>query len=341
MADKMTTDSTKTTLKISGMHCVACEMLVEKRVAKIDGVKSVDAKLGSNTVDLELDANVNEAELITKINSAISDNGYKVVDSNERHLINWREMGISFAIAIVFVIVFLLLEQAGIANVLNFEEGKLPLTSVFLVGVVASLSTCMAMVGGLVLTISSNFAKAGEKKPLIVFHLSRIVGFFVLGGIVGLVGSLFKLSTVAELFIQVLLFIVMLLMGLSQLNIFPWMNKFQLRAPKKLGKKVDAISGYSSAIIPALLGVLTFVLPCGFTQSMQFYALSTGSFADGALTMFVFALGTFPVLGLISFASIKLAKSLQSGIFFKTAGFLIIFFAVFNLLAVIRTVMAF
>jgi sulfite exporter TauE/SafE len=80
-----------------------------------------------------------------------------------------------------------------------------------------------------------------------------------------------------------------------------------------------------------LLGVSTFILPCGFTQSMQIYSLSTGSFLTGALTMFTFALGTLPVLGMISFASMKFSKTLQSGLFFKVAGFLVLFFAIFNL----------
>ncbi len=82
-----------------------------------------------------------------------------------------------------------------------------------------------------------------------------------------------------------------------------------------------------------LLGVSTFFLPCGFTQSMQFYALTTGSFISGALTMFVFSLGTLPVLSLISFASVKFSKNFKSGLFFKTAGFIVIFFAIFNLLS--------
>jgi len=85
-------------------------------------------------------------------------------------------------------------------------------------------------------------------------------------------------------------------------------------------------------LTPALLGVVTFFLPCGFTQSMQIYALSTGDFFSGALTMFVFALGTFPVLALMSFTSLGIHDKITRGIFFKTAGLVVIFFAVFNLI---------
>ncbi|MFH1899304.1 MAG: sulfite exporter TauE/SafE family protein, partial [Patescibacteria group bacterium] len=76
----------------------------------------------------------------------------------------------------------------------------------------------------------------------------------------------------------------------------------------------------------ALMGAATFVLPCGFTQSMQVYSLTTANFIQGALTMFVFSLGTLPMLSLISFASFKI----KSKIFFSTAGFLVLMFAIFN-----------
>jgi len=75
-----------------------------------------------------------------------------------------------------------------------------------------------------------------------------------------------------------------------------------------------------------------FFLPGGFTQSMQIYALSTGSFWSGAMTMFVFSIGTFPVLAALSFGSWKIQKSPNAGVFFKTAGLVVIIFAIFNII---------
>ena len=48
--------------------------------------------------------------------------------------------------------------------------------------------------------------------------------------------------------------------------------------------------------------------------------------------MLVFALGTFPVLALLSFTSLGIHDKVKSGIFFKTAGLVVIFFALFNLI---------
>jgi sulfite exporter TauE/SafE len=84
--------------------------------------------------------------------------------------------------------------------------------------------------------------------------------------------------------------------------------------------------------MPLLLGAATFFLPCGFTQSMQAYALTTGSFMTGGLTMLVFALGTLPVLALLSFSSFSINNKPWRGVFFKTAGVIVIALAVINLL---------
>ena len=47
--------------------------------------------------------------------------------------------------------------------------------------------------------------------------------------------------------------------------------------------------------------------------------------------MSAFALGTLPVLSLLSFGFLGIHKKAQSGIFFKTAGIIVIFFGIFNL----------
>ena len=48
--------------------------------------------------------------------------------------------------------------------------------------------------------------------------------------------------------------------------------------------------------------------------------------------MLAFALGTLPVLALISFSSFSIQKKSKAGIFFKTAGLVVILFALLNLI---------
>lgn len=63
----------------------------------------------------------------------------------------------------------------------------LPLLSVSLT---LSLSTCMATVGGLLLSLSANYSKNNSAAlPHVSFHLSRLISFFIFGGLIGLIGS--------------------------------------------------------------------------------------------------------------------------------------------------------
>ena len=48
--------------------------------------------------------------------------------------------------------------------------------------------------------------------------------------------------------------------------------------------------------------------------------------------MLAFALGTFPALAVLSFSGIGLAEGRNKGVFFKTAGIVVIAFALFNII---------
>jgi hypothetical protein len=81
--------------------------------------------------------------------------------------------------------------------------------------------------------------------------------------------------------------------------------------------------------MPFVLGALTFFLPCGFTQSMQLYALTTGSFWQGGVTMLVFALGTLPaLLGVGVVASF--AKGTFVRYFLKFSGAMVLVLGLYN-----------
>ena len=88
--------------------------------------------------------------------------------------------------------------------------------------------------------------------------------------------------------------IVMLILGLNLLDVFHSTKALQLSMPKFISRQALSVSKLNHRFTPLLVGIATFFLPCGFTQSMQVYTLSTGNFLTGGLTMLVFALGTLP-----------------------------------------------
>jgi sulfite exporter TauE/SafE/copper chaperone CopZ len=309
---------------VHGMHCAACEILIEDKLSSHPGISKVKASLKTCKVYICSDEDVSPEEL----SKLVEDHGYKISASGEVPTkTNLKELLKGLGIASGVFGAFLLLQTLGLVNLINPKQVTLPF--IFLIGIVASLSTCMAVVGGLVLSLSSNFAREKNYLPLVAFHVSRILGFFLLGGLIGLLGSAFILNGTAYLIMDIVLFIIMSLMGLNLLNVFKFTKKFQPKAPKFLGKHVLKLQNQKGILPAALMGAATFILPCGFTQSMQIYSLSRANFVEGALTMLIFSLGTLPMLSLISFASFKI----KSKTFFMTAGFLILMFAVFNFIS--------
>jgi sulfite exporter TauE/SafE len=242
---------------------------------------------------------------------------------------NWADFRIALPIALAFIVFFFFLQKIGLVNLVN--TSRISYGTAFLIGIVASLSTCMAVVGGLLLSMSATFAKEGDKvKPQLLFHAGRIASFFILGGAIGMLGKAFSLSASASFALDLIIGLVMLVMGLNLLDIFHFTKKLQPSMPKFIAKRALGVSDFNHTLTPLLVGIVTFFLPCGFTQSMQIYTLSTGSFLKGGLTMLAFALGTLPVLALISFSSFSIQNSSKSGIFFKTAGLIVLLFALFN-----------
>jgi sulfite exporter TauE/SafE len=153
----------------------------------------------------------------------------------------------------------------------------------------------------------------------------------VLGdGVIGIIGVTFAPGIIGTFVIGLVIGLVMLILGINLLDIFPWAKKLQPTLPRLISKKLLGIKKFNHTITPFLLGIITFFLPCGFTQSMQIYTLSTHSFWTGSLTMTAFALGTLPVLSLISFSSLSIKPDKMS-IFFKSMGMITIFFALFNI----------
>lgn len=326
------------TFHTKGMHCKSCEILTEGELREHPSISHVKSSSVENTILVTGDfGERTPASIAAELSPLIERHGYTL--SHEPHpstalgASNLKEFKIALPIAIGFGILFFALQKLGLVNLIRGGGESLSLISVFIVGVVASLSSCMAVVGGLVLSMSATFAQTGDKvRPQILFHASRLIAFFVLGGVIGVIGSAFTLGRGGNLMLGLLIALVMLLMGVNLLGIFKFAGRLQPVMPKFISGHAKALSSANHSLTPVLLGVITFFLPCGFTQAMQVYTLSTGSFLSGGMTMLVFALGTLPVLALLSFGSSFIKDRKASGVFYKSAGLVVIMFAIINLL---------
>ena len=82
----------------------------------------------------------------------------------------------------------------------------------------------------------------------------------------------------------------MILIGLQLLGIIAPISSIGVSSSAIQKLKND------SSLSALLIGALTFLLPCGFTQSLQLYAISSSSPFDSMMILLAFALGTLPAL---------------------------------------------
>ncbi|MCX6721172.1 MAG: sulfite exporter TauE/SafE family protein, partial [Candidatus Staskawiczbacteria bacterium] len=245
---------------------------------------------------------------------------------------------VAFNIAIFIIIAFLILDKLGIANFFALNSTSSLLTF-FGFGLLAGLSSCAALVGGIVLSMSKqwnslyseNQSISKKLQPHIMFNTGRFVSYVVLGGVLGLIGSRLQISPQITGYLVIAISLLMIALGLQMLGVKAF-RKFQLAAPKSFTRKIANENNFQGKYMPFIMGALTFFLPCGFTITAQSLALLSGSIFSGALIMGSFALGTIPVLFFIGLSSVKFSsKPHLAERFSKVAGFLVLFFALFNM----------
>ncbi len=299
----------KVEIRIKGMECASCEILLERKFKEIPGVNEAHLNHASGRATL-LGSRIPSNE---ELQNAIKDTKYRIITGEEKESKNLERSTTSIKIKkdhleiggvfIIILALYLILKQFNILPNIGISN-NMGYGLIFLIGLVAAFSTCIAVTGGLLAAISTkynennpNLTKSQKIKPHIYFNIGRVLSYTILGGALGALGSVFKLSTTLTGIITIGASIVMVLLGLQLLKIFPWLDHFKIKMPKFIGHKIhDATSNTKSKAAPFSLGASTFFLPCGFTQALQIYVLSKGSFIVGALTMLVFSLGTLPAL---------------------------------------------
>jgi len=240
-------------------------------------------------------------------------------------------------IVVVLYLFFRLLTNLGWFSWLGTGMGEVSFGVAFLIGVAASLSTCLAVVGAVVISFAAKYQSSGKSLadtscPHLLFHLGRLVSFALFGGLLGIVGSWITVSGQLMGWFTILIAIILVWLGLNILGLVPPISKYGLRLPGGALGHWHRLKESEHPLMPIVIGGFTFFLPCGFTQSMQLFAISSGSFWTGAMTMFLFALGTLPVLLGLGFATSRF--SAMKGVLFKLIiGMIVIVFAYVTLLA--------
>jgi len=321
---------------VQGMHCPSCEILVEQTVADYARGIRAEASLKDSCVFVSSKKEFTDTDIIG-INISLAEYGYTLF--KEKPQVEKLDETTVFKGIVLFLLIFtlfLFVEKSGFIIGSDVSSTS-SFVGYFIFGIAAGLSSCAALVGGIVISLSRKWTEvygANPKKslmPFVQFNIGRLVSFGVLGSLLGLIGSTFKISVETTAILILLVSLVMIATSLQMLG-FRFARKFTLPTPKLFSRFVSDDFKLNSRFIPFGLGALTFFIPCGFTVVAQTSALATGSFVKSGLSMLAFALGTLPVLAVISFTSAKFYsnKSL-SRTFSLVAGLLLLFFAIYSI----------
>lgn len=290
-------------LEVSDMTCRACEEKVERGLRQIKGVVKVRADRHKALVTITyIEDTVHWSEIEKRLKSL----GYTPLPSEGLHPHHGPSKPPQWlsGIALILLILWLLNQLAIMGNLPELPPSA-SFGMIFVIGLMTSLH-CVAMCGGIGLsqylqhrssqgTVQISTSRKAVLLPSLLYNSGRVLSYTLIGGLAGAAGQVIGLDDRAKGLITLGAGVFMILMGLSLSGAMPWIGKLIPRLPAfNLNSKDPKSDAFPRS--PFLVGLLNGLMPCGPLQTMQLYALGTGSFTGGALSMLAFSLGTVPLM---------------------------------------------
>lgn len=303
-------------IRVDGIYCEHCVDTVTTALKALDGVEEVSLRQNvARIYGNELPSRDKIIETIRKAGYETDESSISPKRANVAKKIKWYEL--------ISIVAVLILSAYGINRAFGYNifnaipavDSGMSYWMLFVTGLLTSIH-CIGMCGAIGIYASSEKNSVRSLKRPLLYNAGRLVSYTAIGGIAGLVGSVFSVSAELRGVVILIASLLMLFMSLSMLGLL------RFRLPRFFGIKLGARR--TGAFI---IGLLNGLMPCGPLQAMQIYALSTGSFLSGALSMFLFALGTIPLM-LASGAVLNLARGKAKIIVGKVAPVLMLVLSV-------------
>jgi len=326
----------KRSFLIDGMFCVNCQNIIEKELKNTAGVKkaAVNYRTGRAAVTY------NEAIIgFDKISAVIENLGYKTLkDSGKNQALKNKSIPQIVGTLIIILALFMLIRAFGVSKLaaaFPLAQEGMNYGMLLIIGLLTSVH-CIAMCGGINLSQTlkkeekenklainneqSTIREDRTKKdriyslllPSILYNGGRLVSYTAVGVLVGALGSVITLTGHFQGAVQIIAGVFMVIMGLNMLGLFPALRRLIPQMPAKLQKSFDSLfvkktDKQKAGRGPFVIGFLNGFMPCGPLQAMQVYALSTGSPIRGGISMFLFCIGTIPLMFALGAASSALS----------------------------------
>ncbi len=177
------------------------------------------------------------------------------------------------------------------------------LWSAFLIGLFGSFH-CIGMCGPIALALPvQNNSRFNLIAGRLLYNIGRAITYAAIGLLFGLVGQSLSLAgfqqSVSIIAGVLILLMVLLPSGISQ--------KLYLLKPAYgftnfLKRKFGTLLRKKSIASTFMIGLLNGFLPCGLVYIAVAGAIATGGYLDGAVYMFIFGIGTLPIMLAVSLA---------------------------------------
>ena len=278
-----------------------CQNRIEQKLKNAPGIAEAEVDFNTGTAALRYDP-----ALITldAIRAAVESLGYQVLGEKRRTPV----LEITGTLVIILAL-YVLLRGLGISTITSafpLAEAGMGYGMLFVIGLITSVH-CVAMCGGINLSqcipasapVSRDGGRLQVLFPAVLYNGGRVISYTIVGIIVGALGSVITISGRFQGFVQLIAGGFMVIMGLNMLGIFQGsigtiLRRLTPRMPKIFAPKTGGQKSANKN--PLIIGLLNGFMPCGPLQAMQLYALSTGSPIAGGISMFLFSMGTVPLM---------------------------------------------
>jgi len=306
-------ETKKALIRVEGMMCEACERRVETAVRNVEGVKDARADCSKNCLAVEYAS----PAALDAIRKAVCAAGYDAAEDGEKDDSPSKEKSVrksarrqnqdTLYILVIILGLYVIATQCGLTQVFQrfptVSEEKVGYAVLFVIGLFTSVH-CIAMCGGINLTQSVTGRESAPVRRNLLYNAGRLVGYTMVGGVLGLIGEAASVTLRVRGLIGVLAGVFMVLTGVNMLGNFGFLKKVTLKMPKGVANAAVSFGKQGSFAI----GIVNAFMPCGPLQSMQLYAIAAGGFAAGAFSMFFFCLGTIPLMLIVGLAAGFLKK---------------------------------
>ncbi len=283
------------TFHAGGMHCPGCEHIIEKSVRKLPGVSRIKADYPTETVRVVFDPNTITLDAIL---DAVAQKGYvssSASDSGTARKTFNRLAGLIAGGVGILLIIFIdtrFISHDGVPDISRHMSYSL----LFVLGLLTGIH-CVGMCGGFILSYTADAARRQQRSYLSHFFYGtgKTLSYTAIGAMFGLLGAVIAFTPLLRGVAGIGAGVFLIIFGLNMVNLFPALRRIRLRVPPGLVRFVgQKTRSYNRPFVIGLLNGL--MIACGPLQAMYIMAAGTGSAVEGAKMLFVFGVGTLPVL---------------------------------------------